>query len=71
MAAGEKLVRGLTPLLNRVWLFNSLCFLIPVVIIQICNPTVELVIPIGMPTKEGKAEMETHPVIIEPKIRNC
>ena len=26
------------------------------------NPIVELAIPIGMPTTEAKAEMETHPV---------
>ena len=25
----------------------------------------ELVIPTGIPTKEAKAEMETHPVIVE------
>ena len=31
----------------------------------------DLVIPIGIPTKEAKAEIGIHPVIIEPKIRNC
>ena len=31
----------------------------------------KLVIPIGILTKEAKAEMETHPVIAEPKIRKC
>ena len=25
----------------------------------------ELLIPMGIPTKEAKAEMETHPVIVE------
>ena len=40
-------------------------FLIPAVIAQIFNPIAELVIPIGIPTKEAKAEMETHPVIAE------
>ena len=28
------------------------------------NPTAGLVIPIGIPAKEAKAEMETHPVIV-------
>ena len=35
------------------------------VIAQIVNPIAELVIPTGIPTKEAKAEMETHPVIVE------
>ena len=43
----------------------DLYFLIPAVITQIFNPIVEHAIPIGMPTKEAKAEMETHPVIVE------
>ena len=30
----------------------------------------ELVIPVGIPIKEAKAEMETHPVIAEVKIRH-
>ena len=34
-------------------------FLIPAVIAQIFNPIAELVIPIGIPTKEAKEEMET------------
>ena len=29
------------------------------------NPIVELVFPIGISTKEGKAEMDTHPVFLE------
>ena len=49
----------------------DLCFLIPAVIAQIFNLIAELVIPIGIPTKEAKAEMETHPVIVEAKIRKC
>ena len=52
-------------------LIIDLYFLIAAVIAQIFNQIAELVIPIGTPTKEQKAEMETHPVIIEPKIRNC
>ena len=42
-------------------------FLIATVIAAIFNPIAELAIFIGIPTKEAKAEMETHPVIVEPK----
>ena len=52
-----------------LFLILDLYLLIPAVIAQIFNPIVELVIPIGIPTKEEKAEMETHPVILEAKIR--
>ena len=47
------------------FLITDLYFLIPMVITQILNPIVELVIPIGIPTKEAKVEMEIHPVIVE------
>ena len=40
-------------------------FLTPVDIPQIFNPIAELVIPIGIPIKEAKGEMEAHPVIVE------
>ena len=40
--------------------FSWLILLIPSVIAQIFNPTAELPIPTGIPTKEAKAEMETH-----------
>ena len=40
-------------------------FLIPAFITQIFNPIAELVILLGIPTKEAKAKMETHPVIVE------
>ena len=43
----------------------DLYFLIPAVITQIFNPIAELVIPIGILTKEAKAEIETHAVIVE------
>ena len=46
-------------------LFNS------AVLAQIFNPIAELVIPLGIPTKDAKSEMETHPVIAEPKKRKC
>ena len=32
---------------------------------QILNPIVELTIPIGIPTKEVKSEIGTHPGIVE------
>ena len=44
-------------------------FLIPAVIARMFNPIAELVIPTEIPTKEVKAEMETHTVIVEGKIR--
>ena len=47
------------------FLIIDLYFLIPAVIAQIFNPVAELVIPIEIPTKAAKAEMETHPVIVE------
>ena len=53
------------------FLFIVLCILVPAVIAQIFNPVPEFVIPIGIPTKEAKAEMKTHPVIVEAKIRKC
>ena len=53
------------------FLIIELYFLIPAVIAQIFNPIAELVIPTGIPTKEEKADMETHPVIVELKIRKC
>ena len=46
----------------------DLFFLIPAVITQIFNPTAELLNTMGIPTKEEKAEMETHPVTVKTKI---
>ena len=46
-------------------LIIDLYFLIPAAIAQIFNPITELVIPIGIPSKEAKAEIEIHPVIAE------
>ena len=54
-----------------VFLFIVWYFLIPAVISHIFNPIAELVIPIGIPIKEAKAEIEIHPVIVEAKIRKC
>ena len=47
------------------FLIINLYFLIPAVITQNFNPTAELVILTGISTKEAKAIMETHPVIVE------
>ena len=47
-----------------LFLFIDLYFSIPAVIAQIFNPIAELVTPIGTPTKEAKAEMETHPLTV-------
>ena len=53
------------------FLIFDLYFLIPAVIPQIFNPTKELFIPTGIPTKEAKAEIKIHPVTAEAKIRKC
>ena len=55
----------------RFFLIIDLRFLIPAVIAQIFNPIAELVIPIGIPSKEAKVEIEIHPVIVEAKIMEC
>ena len=53
------------------FLIIDLFFLIPTAIVLIFNPIAELVINIGIPSKEAKAETEIHPVIVEAKIRKC
>ena len=53
------------------FLIIDLYFLIPTVITQILNSTTELVIPIEIPTKEAKAEMEMHTVAVEINISKC
>ena len=50
-------------------LIIDLYFLLPAVIAQIFNHIAELVIPIGIPSKEAKSETEIYPVIAEAKIR--
>ena len=47
------------------FLIIDLYLLIPAVTAQIFNPIAEVVIPIAIPTKETKAEMETNPAIVE------
>ena len=49
------------------FLIIDLYFLIAAVIAQIFNPIAELLISIGIPTKEAKAEIEIHPVVVESK----
>ena len=53
------------------FLIIDLYFFIAAVIAQIFNPIAELVIPIEIRTKEAKADMEIHPVIVDPTIRKC
>ena len=53
------------------FLIIELYFLIPPVIAKNFDPIEELVIPIGTPSKEAKAEIEKHQVIVEVKIRKC
>ena len=53
------------------FLIIDLYYLIAAVIVQIVYSIVELVIPIGIPTKEAKAEIEIHSIIVEPKIGKC
>ena len=49
-------------------LIGNFYFLIFPVITKICDP-IKLAIDIGVPTKEAKTEMETHPVTAEIEIR--
>ena len=58
-------------MLLLLFLIIDLYFLIPAAVTQIFNPTAELVILRGIPTKEAKSEMETHPVSVEIKISKC
>ena len=38
---------------------------------QIFNPIAEIVIPVEVPNKEAKAEIEIHQVLAEAKMRKC
>ena len=53
------------------FLIFELYFLTPAVITQIFNLIAELVISIGIRTKEANAEIETYPVIVEITICKC
>ena len=56
-------------LLCFFFLIIDLYFLIPAAIAHIFNPIAELVIPLGVPIREAKAEIEIHLVNVEAKIR--
>ena len=56
---------------NTTFLIIDLYFLIPTVIAQVFNLIAQLVIPIRIPSKEAKAEIEMHPVTAEAKVRKC
>ena len=43
----------------------DLYFLIPAIIAEIFIPIAELIVPVGIPTKETKAEIKTHLVTAE------
>ena len=58
-------------LLFLLFVVIDLEVLITAVITQIFNSIEELVIPIGIPTKEEKAEMEKHEVTVQVKISKC
>ena len=47
----------------------GLYFLIPGVIVQILNFIAEVIVPIGIPSKEAIEEIEIHSVTAETKIR--
>ena len=51
------------------FLIIDLQFLVNAVIVQIVNHIAGIVIPIGIPSKEVKSEIERLPVITEAKIR--
>ena len=53
------------------FLIIDLYCLIPPVIAQTFHHIGEHVIPIGIPIKEAKLEIEIHPVTVEAKIRKC
>ena len=40
-------------------------------IVQVFNQIAGLIIPLAIPTKETKAEMEKQPIIVQAKIRKC
>ena len=52
-------------------LIIDLYFLIPAAVAQIFNPIAEFAIPIRIPSKEAKAEIDMHAVTEEAKIRKC
>ena len=61
----------ISPCFFLFFLIIEFYVLILAVIAQIFNPIAELVIPIGIPIKEVKEEIEIYTVIVEAKIRKC
>ena len=53
------------------FLIIDLYFFISAAIAQLLNPTAEIVIPIRIPAKKAKAEIEKHPVNAEAKTKKC
>ena len=53
------------------FLITDLYFSTSPAVAQIFNPISELVIPIRIPRKETKGEIEIHPLILEAKIGKC
>ena len=60
-----------TILSSFFFLIIDLYFLIPAVITEIYIVIAELAVPTGIPTKEARAEIETHPVTVEARISKC
>ena len=56
---------------SSLFLTIELCFIIPALIAQIFIPIAGTVLPIEIPTKEAKSEMEKHPLIAETTISKC
>ena len=46
------------------FLIIDLYFLVPAIIAEILNAIAELVIPLGIPIKEAKTEIQINPVIV-------
>ena len=53
-----------------IFLIIDLHFVIPAATAQVFNLLADLVIPIGIPNKVAKAEIEIHPVIAKAEVRN-
>ena len=54
-----------------IFLTIELYILVPAAIEQIFDSAAKLVTLIGIPSKEEKSEIKTHPVIVEVKIIKC
>ena len=56
---------------NSILSYFFLSFLIPAVVVEIFNLTVELAIPARIPTKEAKSEIKTNLVFVKAKLIKC